>query len=101
VTTAKRSPALPDVPTLAEAGLANQESDTMQGILVPAGTPQPIIDLLYREVVKVVGLPDVKDRMTELGFETVADTPDEFAARIKVEIPKWAKVIHDANIKIE
>jgi Tripartite tricarboxylate transporter family receptor len=81
--------------------LANQESDTMQGILVPARTPQPIIDLLYLEVVKVVGLPDVKDRMTELGFETVADTPDEFAARIKVEIPKWAKVIHDANIKIE
>ena len=101
VTTAKRSPALPDVPTLAEAGLANQESDTMQGILVPAGTPQPIIDLLYREVVKVIGLPDVKDRMAELGFETVADTPDEFTSRIKVEIPKWAAVIHDANIKVE
>ena len=50
---------------------------------------------------KVVGLSDVKDRMAELGFETVADTPDEFTSRIKVEIPKWAAVIHDANIKVE
>jgi len=101
VTTAKRSPALPDVPTLAEAGLTNQEADTMQGILVPTGTPRPIIDLLRREIVAVMELPDVKEKMVALGFETVASTPEEFAERIRVEIPKWAKVIRDANIKVQ
>jgi tripartite-type tricarboxylate transporter receptor subunit TctC len=101
VTTPKRSSALPDVPTLAEAGLSDQEADTMQGILVPAGTPKPIIDLLHREIVKVMALPDIKGRMAELGFEAVANTPDEFGARIKAEIPKWAKVIREANIKAE
>lgn len=99
VTTPQRSPALPEVPTLAEAGLPDQEADTMQGILVPAGTPRAIIDLLQREIVTVMSLPEVKERMGALGFETVAGTPEEFAARIKVEIPKWAKVIRDANIK--
>src|SRR5262245_11999633 len=101
VTTPRRSPALPEVPTLAEAGLPDQEADTMQGILVPAGTPKAIIDLLHGEIVKVMELPDVKERMAVLGFEPVADTPEEFAARIKFEIPKWAKVIRDANIKAE
>jgi tripartite-type tricarboxylate transporter receptor subunit TctC len=101
VTTPKRSPALPDVPTLAEAGLPDQEADTMQGILVPAGTPKAIIDLLHSEIVKVMALPDVKERMAVLGFELVANMPEEFAARIKAEIPKWGKVIRDANIKAE
>jgi tripartite-type tricarboxylate transporter receptor subunit TctC len=99
VTTARRSPALPDVPTLGEAGLPDQEADTMQGILVPAGTPKAIIDLLQREIVKVMALPDIRERMEALGFEPVASTPEEFAARIATEIPKWAKVIRDAHIK--
>ena len=101
VTTPKRTSALPEVPTLAEAGLPDQEADTMQGILVPAGTPKAIIELLHREIVKVMALPDVQERMAVLGFEPVASTPEEFAARIKVEIPKWAKVIRDANIKAD
>jgi tripartite-type tricarboxylate transporter receptor subunit TctC len=101
VTTPKRSSALPEVPTLAEAGLPDQEANTMQGILVRAGTPKAIIDLLHREIVKVMALPDVMERMAVLGFEPVANTPEEFAARIKLEIPKWAKVIRDANIKAE
>jgi tripartite-type tricarboxylate transporter receptor subunit TctC len=101
VTTPKRSPALPDVPTLAEAGLPDQEADTMQGILVPAGIPQALIDLLHREIVKVIAMSDVKERMAVLGFDPVANTPEEFAARIKAEIPKWGKVIRDANIKAE
>jgi tripartite-type tricarboxylate transporter receptor subunit TctC len=88
VTTPKRSPALPDVPTLAEAGLPDQEADTMQGILVPAGTPKAVIDLLHSEIVEVMALPDVKERMAVLGFESVANTPEEFAARIKFEIPE-------------
>ena len=101
VTTPKRSPALPDVATLAEAGLHGQEGDTMPGILVPAGTPKPIIDLLHREIVKIMEMPDVKENLVALGFETVASTPEEFADRIKLEIPKWGKVIRDANIKTE
>jgi tripartite-type tricarboxylate transporter receptor subunit TctC len=101
VTTAKRSPALPDVPTLAEAGLTNQEADTMQGILAPAGTPRPVIDLLRREIIAVMEMPDVRAKMVALGFETVASTPEEFSDRIRAEIPKWGKVIRDAKIKIQ
>src|SRR5262249_33882202 len=101
VTTPKRSSALPEVPTLAEAGLPDQEADTMQGVVVPAGTPKTIIDLLHREIVQAMALEDVKERMATLGFDAVASTPEEFAARIKVEIPKWAKVIRDGNIKPE
>jgi tripartite-type tricarboxylate transporter receptor subunit TctC len=100
VTTATRSDALPDIPTFAESGLPDQEADTMQGILVPAGTPKPIIDLLHREIVKAIDLPEVKEKLVALGYETVASTPEEFTTRIKTEIPKWGKVIRDANIKL-
>ena len=101
VTSAARSPALPDVPTMAEAGLAGHEAYTLQGALAPAGTPKEIVDLLYREILKVVALPDVKERFATLGFEIIANTPDQFAAQIKTEIDKWAKVIREAKIKTE
>jgi len=101
VTTPKRSPALPDVPTLAEAGLPDQEADTLLGVLVPAHTPQPIIDLLYREISKAMVQPDVAEKLVALGFDTIASTPDQFSARIRSDIPKWAKVIQTAGIKAE
>jgi tripartite-type tricarboxylate transporter receptor subunit TctC len=101
VTTPYRSPALPDVPTLAEAGVPGEEADTMQGILVPAGTPKPIIDRLNREIRQAVAQPDVQEKLAALGYEPVTTTPDEFAARIAADIPKWAKVIRDADIKLE
>jgi tripartite-type tricarboxylate transporter receptor subunit TctC len=101
VTTPQRSPALPDVPTLAEAGLTGQEADTTLSILVPAETPRAIVDLLYREIKKAVVQPDVTENLVALGFDPVVNTPDEFAARLRIEIPKWAKVIHDANIAVE
>lgn len=101
VTTANRSPALPDVPTLAEAGLRGQESDTMQGVLAPAGTPEPIIAMLHREIDKAMAEPEVKQKMAALGFEKIASTPDEFARRIRADIPKWAKVIQTANIRVD
>lgn len=101
VTTAKRSPALPDVPTLAEAGLPDQEADTLIGILVPAGTPQPVITLLHREVSKGMGQPDVVAQLAALGFDAIVSTPDEFLARIRTDIPKWEKVIRTAHIKPE
>jgi tripartite-type tricarboxylate transporter receptor subunit TctC len=101
VTTAKRSPALPEVPTLAEAGLPDQESDTMQGVLAPAGTPEPVIAMLHREIDKVMADPEVAQKMAALGFEKIASTPDELARRIRADIPKWAKVIQTANIRID
>ena len=101
VTSEKRVSALPDVPTAAEAGLAGQEAYTLTGLLAPAGTPKAIVDLLHGEIVKMVKLPDVQKRLDSLGFEVVANSPDEFAARIKTELEKWGKVIRDAKIKIE
>lgn len=101
VTAATRAAALPDVPTLGEAGLPDQEADTLQAVLLPAGTPQPIVDLLYREIKAIVALPDIKERFAVLGLDAVANTPEEFAAQIRREIAKWGKVIHDANIRME
>jgi tripartite-type tricarboxylate transporter receptor subunit TctC len=98
VTSAKRSAALPDVPTLAEAGVQAQESETMQGIFAPAKTPKDVIDLLHKEIVKVMAMQDVKDKCAQLGFDPVANTPAEFNVYIKKEVDKWAKVIKDAKI---
>lgn len=98
VTSAKRSAALPDVPTMAEAGVKGQESETMQGVLVPAATPKEIVEFLNREIVKVMALPDVKQKCAALGFDPVANTPAEFSAYIKAEVEKWGTVIKDAKI---
>src|SRR5262250_485924 len=98
VTSTKRSSALPDVPTMAEAGVSGQESETMQGIFLPAGTPKDIVDLLNREIAKAMALPDVKEKCAQLGFDVVANSPDEFTLYIKKEVEKWGKVIKDANI---
>jgi len=68
---------------------------------VPAATPKEIAALLAREIAKGVSQPDVRERLAQLGFRPVADTPDEFAARIKLEIDRWGKVVRDANLKIE
>jgi tripartite-type tricarboxylate transporter receptor subunit TctC len=101
VTSDKRVASLPDVPTMAEAGIEGQEAYTLTGILAPANTPKEIVSLLNREIVKLVALPDVQKVMADQGFEVVANTPDEFATRIKVEMEKWGKVIRDAKLKVE
>ena len=101
ITRKTRSPILPDVPTMIEAGYPEIEGDSWVGILVPAGTPKDIISLLNREVVKIIAAPDMKARLEELGYDPVASTPEEFAARIKVEIETWAKVIREAHLKPE
>jgi tripartite-type tricarboxylate transporter receptor subunit TctC len=98
---AERAPQLPDVPTFSEQGVKDQDADTLTGIVVPAGTPKEIVDLLSRTIAKGVAEPEVKARLAALGFRPVANTPDEFAARIKLEIDKWGKVVHDANLRIE
>jgi tripartite-type tricarboxylate transporter receptor subunit TctC len=101
VTSKKRSPALPDVPTLGELGIADQESETMQGILVPSATPKPIVDFLHREIVKIVAMPEMKTKLDDLGFEPIGNEPDEFAAYIKIEIAKWESTIRLARIELQ
>jgi tripartite-type tricarboxylate transporter receptor subunit TctC len=101
VTRKTRSQALPDVPTMAEAGYADIEGENWFAYIVPAGTPREIITLLQREIVRIVALPDVKERLGALGFEAVANTPEECTAQIKAEIVKWARVIREANIKAQ
>jgi tripartite-type tricarboxylate transporter receptor subunit TctC len=101
ITARQRSAILPDVPTMAEAGYPNIEGDSWVGVLVPRGTPREVIDLLQREIAKIVAEPDMNARLAELGYDPVASTPEEFAARIKREIATWGKVIRDANIKAE
>jgi tripartite-type tricarboxylate transporter receptor subunit TctC len=101
VLSAQRSSALPDVPTIGEAGFAGQEADTLMGVLVPTGTPKHIIAYLHREIARIVALPEVKERLDAIGFVPVANTPDEFAAVIKAETTRWSKVIKEANLKAE
>ena len=101
VASTERAAGLPDVPTFAEQGVKDQEADTLTGIVAPAGTPPEIVDLLYREIAKIVAQTDVKERLTVLGFKPVANTPDQFGARIRLEIDKWGKVVRDAKLRIE
>jgi tripartite-type tricarboxylate transporter receptor subunit TctC len=86
---------------MAEAGAPGQEVDVIVGLLVPTGTPREIIDVLQREVAKAMARVDVKERMQTLGFETVANWPDEFASWIRTELAKWTRVISAANIRIQ
>jgi len=101
VTRKVRSQALPNIPTMAESGYPDIEGENWFGFIVPAGTPKEIVALLHREIVKLGTLPDVTEKLNALGFEPVGKTPDEFAAQIKRELPKWAKLVRDANIKAE
>ena len=82
--------------TAAEAGVPEQETVFFQGILVPAGTPREIIDQWHREVVRIVALPEVNERLRTLGFDPIASTPAEFAERIRTEMAKWDKVARSA-----
>jgi tripartite-type tricarboxylate transporter receptor subunit TctC len=101
VAAAERSASMPDVATFTEQGIKDQESDTLTGLVVPAGTPKEVVDLLQKEIAKAVAQPDVKDKLSTLGFVPVANTPEQFGARIKVEIEKWGKVVRDAKLRIE
>ena len=101
VTSAKRSPALPDVPTMAEAGFTGQEADTLQGVFVPAGTPKAIVNKISADIKRLMAQPETRQRVVDLGFDIVTSTPEEFAAQVKVEVEKWAKVIKAAGIKAE
>jgi tripartite-type tricarboxylate transporter receptor subunit TctC len=101
VSTRSRSSALPDAPTMAEAGYPEIAGESWFVVVVPAGTPKEIIALLHREIAKAIALPDMKERLATLGYEPVANTPDECAALLKAEAAKWTRVIREAGIKGE
>jgi tripartite-type tricarboxylate transporter receptor subunit TctC len=94
----KRSSALPDVPTMRETTGHDLPADIVTGFVVPAATPKPVIELLHRETVKVLSMPDTRDKLATMGFDPVASSPEEFAEWIRTEIARWGKVIRDADI---
>ena len=97
VTTAQRSGAAPDVPTMAESGLAGYELSSWQAVFAPAGTPKPIIDRLYVEIGKILKMPDVAKRLTDLGLDISGMPPAELAALIKADVPRLGKVVKDSG----
>jgi tripartite-type tricarboxylate transporter receptor subunit TctC len=94
-----RLQALPNVPTIAEAGLPGMEAENWFGVFVPAGTPSDIVTLLHREVVRAIALPDMKERLVALGLAPVGTTPREFAEQIAIEFDKWGEVIRLAHVR--
>jgi len=100
ITSTRPSDALPGVPTIAQAGYPDFAADIWTAVLVPAGCPKEIVSLLQREIARVVALPKIKERMAALGYQPVGNTPDECAKHIRAEATRWAKVIHDAGIKV-
>ena len=102
VTTLKRSPAAPDIPTVAEElNLPDYEVDSWVAIFAPAKTPEPIIARMYKEVARVVHLPEVKQKLIEQTADPVGSTPEELGRVVRTELKRWAEVIRQAGIKAE
>ena len=101
VTTAKRASNLPDVPTLTEAGVKGYEAALWTGILAPAGTPAAVVNRLNGEIAKVLELKEVRDALAKQGAEAQSGSPQEFVAFLKTEHAKWARVVKEANIRIQ
>src|ERR1700733_12773147 len=96
-----RSQALPDLPTIAEAGYPDLDGDAWVGVLVPAGAPKEVGARLYQEIVEIINEPDTKERLAALGLEPVGDSPEQFSAQLKVEMEKWTRIIRVAKIRAE
>jgi tripartite-type tricarboxylate transporter receptor subunit TctC len=101
VTTLKRTASLPDIPTIDELGIKGFDATTWHGLVAPAGTPQPIIETLHHATIEALNDPGVRHSLDELGVDIVGDTPEQFGAYIKSEIPKWAAVIKASGAKLE
>jgi len=100
ITSIKRSALAPDLATMAESGFPGFEAVPWFGLMAPSGTPKDVLDKLHAETVKTLAMPEVRKKFDELGLEPVGNTPAEFAAVIKKEMPEWAQVIKDAGIKL-
>ncbi len=101
VTTLKRTVALPEVPTIAETGFPGFDATTWHALVAPAGTPKELIATLHRATVATLNDPDVRKSLTELGVDVVGNTPEEFRAYLKAEIPKWAEVVKASGAKLD
>ena len=101
VTSKQRSHALPQVPTMAEAGYPDIEGDSWVGFVAPAGTPNDIIAFLNRQIMTAIDLPDIRERLVTLGYDPMATTPEAFGAQIKNDVVTWTKIIRAANIKLQ
>jgi tripartite-type tricarboxylate transporter receptor subunit TctC len=101
VTSVKRSPIASDVPTMAESGLAGQESELVIGLVAPAGTPPAIVQLLARRMAEFVARPQTQERLAAFGFTAVGSTPGEFAAQIKSDVDRAAAVVREAGIRVD
>ncbi len=101
VTTARRSAAMPELPTISEAGVAGFEAISWHGVVVPAATPTPLVERLNHDIVNALRAPELRDRLAALGAEVITGTPREFADYIAREIPKWTKVVKDSGARAE
>jgi tripartite-type tricarboxylate transporter receptor subunit TctC len=101
VTTAARSSAAPEVPTMAESGLAGYELSSWQAVFAPAGTPQPIVDRLYTEIAKILKAPDIQKRFADLGLDASGMPPQELAALVRNDVPRLGKVVRDSGAKAD
>jgi tripartite-type tricarboxylate transporter receptor subunit TctC len=101
VTSSKRSPSAPEIPTIAEQGLPGFEATSWFAVFAPAGTPRPVIDQLHAEMVRIFNLPDVQQKLRTLGLDPILGGPDELAKVQQSEIGKWAKVVKDSGAKAE
>jgi tripartite-type tricarboxylate transporter receptor subunit TctC len=97
----KRVPSLPDLPTFSEAGMPTFEARTWAGVHVRAGTPRPIISRLHAELMRILQLPDIRERLVSFDWEPVGSTPEEFDAILQKEVATWSKVIREANIRAD
>ena len=97
----KRSRSLPDLPTIAEAGVPGYEASTWAGLLAPAGSPKPVVEKIHTTLMRILQNPEVKERLVALDFESVGNTPTEFGTIIRKEVVKWAKVVKDSGAKLD
>ena len=101
VTAGKRSPLLPDGPTISEAGLPGYEAVGWFGFATPAGTPKDVVSRLNREIVRILNLPEVRERLLAIGAESVGNSPEAFSKFVRAEMVKWGKIVKGLNIKLD
>ncbi len=97
----KRSAMMPDVPTISEAGVTDFEVPVWAGVATTAGTPKPVIDRLYREMHAILQLPEIRERLAQLGSDVIGSTPEQFQRLLKEDLARWAAVIKTAHVKLD